>query len=122
MITGRRNTWWICIGIIAATAGCAYKKDVVEAPCTIPATVTYTAQVQPVLSANCYTCHSAASNVSGILLDSYAALKVYALNGQLYGAIAHLPGIRPMPDSGGQLDACTIATIKAWIDNGTPEN
>jgi hypothetical protein len=47
---------------------------------------------------------------------------VYALNGQLYGCISHLPGFRPMPDDGGMLDACSIATIKQWIDSGTPEN
>ncbi len=123
---GRKNTWLVFTGLIitiaAATAGCVYKKEMVSAPCVIPATVTYTAQVQPILSTNCYRCHSAATLISGIQLDSYAALKAYALNGQLYGVITHSPGYRPMPDDGGKLDDCSIAIIKQWIDNGTPEN
>jgi hypothetical protein len=125
MVNGRKKTWLVFSGmitIIITAAGCIYKKDVVEAPCILPAAVTYDAHVQPILSANCYRCHSAATNISGIQLDSYAALKVYALNGQLYGCISHQPGFRPMPDDGGVLDPCSIATIKQWIDSGTPQN
>jgi len=124
MAIGKRITALAFIGFgITVAAGCAYdKKEVVHPPCIIPATVTYTAQIEPILRNNCYRCHSATSLISGIQLDSYAALKVYAQNGQLYGVTSHAPGFRPMPDDGGKLDDCSIATIKRWIDTGTPEN
>ena len=112
----------ICFGLIIAT-GCAYdKKEVVQVPCTIADTVTYAAQIEPIIRNNCYACHSAGSNIAGFTLDSYASLKLYAQSGQLYGAVSHAAGYRPMPDGGGKLDDCTIATIKKWIDKGTPEN
>ncbi len=123
MAFGKRITGLALIALgITVAAGCAYdKKEVLQTPCILADTVTYTAQIVPILSNNCYRCHSAASLSSGIQLDSYAALKVYALNGQLYGVTSHAPGFRPMPDDGGKLDDCSIATIKKWIDQGTRE-
>jgi uncharacterized membrane protein len=110
------------IAIVAAIAGCAYaKKEIVAVSCTIPATVSYAANITPIISANCYSCHSSSSNSSGILLDNYNALKAYAQNGYLYGTISHASGYRPMPDNGGKLSDCNIAIIKAWIDSGTPQ-
>jgi hypothetical protein len=109
------------IVIIQAAVGCAYaKKGVVELPCVIANNISYTTDIAPIIAASCSDCHSAASNVSGILLDNYDALKFYAQNGFLYGTISHSAGYRPMPDGRGKLNNCTIATIKKWIDNGTP--
>lgn len=104
------------------SAGCAYtKKDIVQAPCTIPTNVSYVTDIAPILQGNCYSCHSAASPSSGILLDSYNGLKFYAQNGYLYGTISHANGYRPMPDDGGKLSDCNISIIKKWIDSGTPQ-
>jgi len=112
----------ICILVfIAVAAGCAYvKKDVVVIPCIVPDNVSYANDIAPILETNCYDCHSASSNSAGILLDNYDALVFYAQNGYLYGTITHAPGYNPMPDGGGKLSDCTIATIKKWIDTGTP--
>ncbi|MBS1563434.1 MAG: hypothetical protein JST39_03555 [Bacteroidetes bacterium] len=111
------------VGLIIIMTGCAYnKKEVVQIPCTVPDTVTYTAKIEPIIRTNCYACHSAGNNVANVLLDSYSALKSYAQNGYLYGVISHANGYKPMPDGGDKLDDCTIAVIKKWIDTGTPEN
>lgn len=108
------------IAFIAVAGGCAYvKKDVVEIPCVIADNISYTSDIAPIIEANCSDCHTGAAS-SGILLDNYDALKFYAQNGYLYGAISHSPGYRPMPDGGSKLNNCVIATIKKWIDNGTP--
>lgn len=108
--------------VIAAAAGCAYtKKEVVQVPCIISDTVSYAKDIAPIISGNCYDCHSNGSNTSGILLDNYDGLKFYALNGFLYGTISHAAGYRPMPDGGGKLSDCNIATIKKWIDKSTPQ-
>jgi hypothetical protein len=110
------------IVMVAAAAGCAYtKKDVVQVPCVIADTIFYTRDVVPILQNNCYRCHSSASDVAGILLDNYNALKFYAQNGDLYGAISHAGGYPPMPEDGGKLSDCNISLIKKWIDTGTPQ-
>ena len=110
------------IVLMAVGAGCAYtKKDIVQIPCTIPATVSYSLDIIPVLQNNCYSCHSASDNSSGILLDNYNSLRYYAENGYLYGTISHTSGYRPMPDDGGKISDCNIALIKKWIDTGTPQ-
>lgn len=120
-----RKLTFILLGfsvIIGMAAGCAYaKKDVVQIPCTIADTTFYTNDVVPILQTNCYRCHSSTSNVSGILLDNYNALKFYAQNGYLYGAVSHASGYPPMPEDGGILSNCNLAVIKKWIDNGTPQ-
>jgi len=116
----------ICISacfiiFIVTAAGCAYtKKDVVEPPCTIADNISYNLDIAPIIAANCFDCHSSSSNSSGILLDNYDALAFYAKNGVLYGTVNHSAGFRAMPDGGSKLNNCTIATIKKWIDNGTP--
>jgi hypothetical protein len=102
---------------------CAYvKKDVVQIPCTIADSVTYTKDIAPIIQTNCFQCHGGTSNISGILLESYTELKFYADNGYLYGTLSHSSGFIPMPDGGAKLNDCTISTIKKWIDTGTPEN
>jgi mono/diheme cytochrome c family protein len=112
----------VAIIFIAATEGCAYaKKDVVQTPCVISDTVSYAKNIAPIISTSCFACHSTASNVSGILLDSYDAMKFWAGNGYLYGTISHGAGYKPMPDGGGKLSDCNIALIKKWIDKGTPQ-
>ncbi|MEP7277460.1 MAG: hypothetical protein ABI813_02350 [Bacteroidota bacterium] len=111
----------VCFIVTIAFAGCAYaKKDVIEIPCMVVDNISYTTDIAPIIEANCSDCHSAASSSSGILLDNYEGLKFYAQNGYLYGTISHSDGFRPMPDGGAKLNNCTIATIKKWIDNGTP--
>lgn len=123
MVTSGRIAALTLIGLSIIVAGCVYnKKEVEQVPCTIPATVTYNANIKPIIQSNCYGCHSTGSNIAGFTFDSYASLKIYAQNGRLYGAITHAPGFRPMPDGGGKLSDCTIATIKKWIDTGMPEN
>jgi len=113
--------------------GCAYvKKDLVQIPCTTDSIITYNTHVAPILSKNCYTCHSAASNVSGILLDTYDGLKYYATinnnstvnatSNYLMGTISHASGYNAMPQSGGKLSDCDIAIIQKWISTGLKEN
>ena len=122
MRAGKLICFFICIIVfMAAFGGCAYvKKDVIVVPCVIPDNVSYATDIVPILEANCYDCHTTSSNSSGVLLDNYDALVFYAQNGYLYGNITHAPGYNPMPDGGGKLSDCTIATIKKWIDSGTP--
>jgi mono/diheme cytochrome c family protein len=89
--------------------------------------------VLPILKANCYSCHSANEyqvNSGGTLnMEKFSELKAYTQVASGHGDVSALlgnirqePGFNPMPQGGGKLDDCKIAIIKAWIDQGAPQN
>jgi mono/diheme cytochrome c family protein len=96
-------------------------------------TLTYQANIKPVLDANCVSCHTpggAGFDKSGLRLDSYDAM----MKGTKFGAVV-VPGssvsstlyrlvsgqadpsIR-MPHGQSALPDTDVATIAAWIDQG----
>ena len=80
--------------------------------------MTYSTDVQPILQANCYSCHGNGNIEGGITLDTYASVKSVAESGELIGVITHAAGYPPMPDGGGKLSDCDINKIKDWINRG----
>lgn len=87
--------------------------------------VTYSKTIKPILTASCYSCHSASTASSfgaGINLENYSQLIAVVNNGKLLGAVTHSPGYPAMPQGGAKLDNCTIEKIKAWINNGAANN
>ena len=85
--------------------------------------VTFAGSVVPILSANCYSCHSnanAALNGENIRLEDYADVK--ANLPRLYGAITWQSGYSRMPQNGAKLDDCAIRTIEIWMAQGAPQN
>ncbi|MFN8353850.1 MAG: cytochrome c [Spirosomataceae bacterium] len=83
--------------------------------------VTFAANIKPIIDGNCVGCHGRGLNSGNINLESYAAIKIVANNGKLYGSITYSSGYKGMPQ-GGKLTDCEIATIKKWIDNGALNN
>ena len=84
----------------------------------------FNTQVKPILQSNCYSCHAnayAAGSGSGIRLQDYADVKIYADNGRLLSSIQHTSNF-PMPKNGGTLSTCDIKVIKTWITRGTLNN
>ncbi|MCS7076946.1 MAG: hypothetical protein NZ455_09575 [Bacteroidia bacterium] len=78
--------------------------------------VTY-ARIFSILSNNsCTGCHGAASSVP---LNNYENVKAAALSGRLVGAVEHLSGFTPMPNSNQKIPECDRKAIKAWINQGT---
>ncbi len=88
------------------------------------ANMKYTANIVPILQANCYSCHGTASSSggNGIVLEGYANLKAKADAGTLIGVITHAAGFPAMPQNGPKLSACNINKIRSWINNGTKDN
>jgi uncharacterized membrane protein len=114
-----------CLFLMAALVltNCAYtKKELVQTPCVLDSIVSYQVKVAPIIQKNCFTCHSSASNISGILLETHDELKFYADNGYLYGTISHSAGYNAMPNGGAKLSDCDIAIIQKWIDTGAKDN
>lgn len=82
----------------------------------------YSTDVLPILQTNCYRCHGNGIVTGGVTLDGYANLHARVVNGDLVGAITHAAGYTPMPFDGGKLSDCDIAKIRAWINEGAPDN
>jgi len=86
------------------------------------ANVTFSLDVEPVLSSNCYVCHSAGAAQGGVVLDDYTSVKGFADSGSLLGAVRHDAGYSAMPQGGSKLSTCTIAAIEKWVSDGAPNN
>jgi cytochrome c5 len=84
--------------------------------------VTFAETVTPILSANCYSCHSTSVATAGIVLDTHAGVKKQADNGSLIGTITHAAGFTPMPQGGAKLSDCNIEKIKKWVEDGAEDN
>ena len=85
--------------------------------------VSYQDDVVPIMVNNCYSCHSnvnAPSFGSGIALEDHEDLA--AASPRVLGAVMHQDGFPPMPRNAEKLDTCSIATIHAWVNAGTPDN
>lgn len=82
----------------------------------------YAANIQPIIQANCYSCHGNGLSQNGVSLDSYTKLKQQASSGTLMGVITHASGYPGMPYNLPKLSDCDINKIKDWIDRGTPNN
>ena len=83
--------------------------------------VTYTQTIVPILSSNCYVCHTSGNPLTTTKLDTYDGIYAVAANGKLVPAVDQT-GPKPMPNNGSKLDDCSIAKIKRWVDNGAKQN
>jgi len=84
--------------------------------------VSYNDFVKGVFSTSCNGCHSTSAAFGGVILDTYEDVLVQVNNGKLFGAINWEQGFQRMPQGQDQLDSCTIAKIKSWIDEGAQDN
>lgn len=81
--------------------------------------MSYANDILPILQANCYSCHTEASNVSGNPFDTYAKLKNYVNAGRVVARIND--PTNPMPPT-GLLPQCDRDKIEAWVNAGAPNN
>jgi hypothetical protein len=96
--------------------------------------VTYVADVAPILEASCAACHvpgGDGAQASGLLMDSYEHLMTGTKHGPvvvpgtsltsvLYQVVSgeNVDKSLQMPHGGKKMPEESIATIKAWIDQG----
>lgn len=98
---------WITEG--AKNVTCGVKVDT--------ANVTFSKTIFPLIQTNCIGCHKAGSVSGGVLLDSYANIKIYVDNKRMWGSMNYLTGYSPMPPS-MKLTDCQLSVVQKWINNG----
>lgn len=114
---------------VALTTGCYYDNVTELYPatrlqtCDTSAVITYSSQVSQLMTTRCgageSSCHQGVGSASGIDLTNYAGVSA-AADGTLMDAVNHTGTASPMPQGGGMLSACNIATLQKWIDTGKP--
>lgn len=82
----------------------------------------YATNIQPIIQANCYSCHANGKAESGVSLETYNQVKQRAASGLLMNVITHASGFPAMPYQLPKLSDCDINKIKDWIDRGTLNN
>jgi cytochrome c5 len=71
----------------------------------------------------CSACHSEVFTYrDGIKMDSYNRVKSSINTGLVLPAINQVNGVPPMPKGASKLSDCELDKIKAWINDGMPEN
>ena len=80
--------------------------------------MTYSADIAPIMKSNCTSCHGGAAPAGNIALENYNDVKASALNGSLLGTMDHASGWSAMPKNQSKLDVCTISKVSAWINQG----
>jgi len=115
----------ILLGLFPGT-GCIWENEedlLTESGFCDTISVSFSEDIVPILSANCYSCHSnsnASAFANGIELEDYQ--DVAGVTGRIIGAINHRNGFTPMPPGGAKLDDCSIEKIEAWSNSGAPDN
>lgn len=109
--------------LLAIAAACTNQPVRPSEKCTdIPATPTYAANVEPILTTYCVGCHNAAAPLAGINLEGYAAASDYVLNNPdiFLAAIRHESPqtSKWMPQNGPKLPRCTLLTLERWVTTG----
>jgi hypothetical protein len=114
------------ICLIAFLQSCTYDKEMVipasTSSCPDTSNVSFVANVEPLLRANCFSCHGNGSNLGNVSLETYDKVKALAASGRLLGSISHAAGFAPMPAGADRLDNCSINAVRAWIEEGTKNN
>ena len=111
---------------IMAFGSCYYDKGDVLYPnntiCDTTGTLSYAVKIVPLFKQQCYGCHTGSAPSGNILMGTYAADHALASGGRLYGSISQASGYSAMPKGGVKMNSCELASIKKWIDSGSPNN
>lgn len=86
------------------------------------AVFTYSGAIKPMMDNKCVGCHNPNNLGGNIDLANYTNVRTVALNGKLYGSVAHQTGYSPMPKNAAKLSDCEITQIQKWITAGSQNN
>lgn len=94
--------------------------------CDTTGNISYSAQLVPILQANCIGCHNSTTANGNVNLSNYNQVKTIATtirngNSLLTAVVRKLPAFVEMPPT-FSLDECSIRKIELWIAQGTLDN
>lgn len=98
-----------------------------ETPCDTVSSLSYSSDIVPVLSVNCYSCHSIVNAPvfgDGLVLEGYANLVTYLNNEPdvLLNSVKQNGLALSMPRDGSKLAKCSISDLEIWIKQGKRNN
>ena len=110
--------------LVVFSQSCKYDKEMLppQSACLPAANVSFAADVQPILRANCFSCHGNGSLFGNVSCQTYDDVKALATSGRLLGSISHTPGFASMPIGSPKLNDCNIDEVRTWIEEGTKNN
>ena len=120
------NKMLVALGMLLWITGCYWDNVatlIPEGQSCDTLDVSFASDVIPILSNNCYGCHSNANAPdfgNGLSLEDYA--DVTTMSARIIGAINHDNGFVPMPQGSQKLDSCKIGKIEAWVNQGSLNN
>jgi hypothetical protein len=107
---------------VISLSSCKHEPSLVYAspdPSCDTTDVSYSAQVKPILDANCIGCHNSSASKN---FDGYAQISAYlAGNASLFISNINYTGPQPMPPT-GRLDTCSVRQCILWVQSGYPNN
>jgi hypothetical protein len=112
--------------VILLFSSCTYHNEVdyfadTTDSCNV-SNMSFKADIQPILQANCVLCHGTNSAAGGINLEGYTKVMPYAKSGLLSKVINHKFGVAAMPMDASKLPKCTINQVDGWIQQGYLNN
>jgi hypothetical protein len=112
------------MSLVVFFQACTYDKEILIPPsdCSDTVNVSFSATIEPLLRANCFSCHGNGSNLGSVSLETYDNVKALAVSGRLLGSISHSIGFVAMPAGADKLDDCSINAVRIWIDEGGRNN
>lgn len=106
-------------GIVATSIVVSCKKTpVTTATCTT--TISYSADIVPILSQNCTSCHNSSNAQGGYNLTTHANVSSGA--NTILKSMRHSSGVAKMPQGSAKLPSTTVDKFDCWIQQGMPNN
>lgn len=101
--------------LMIVSAAC--KKDQVSTPCESKATISFAAQIKPMIDNNCVSCHGSGGNSPTLTDHGNVATHATHILNTLTGNGAQL-----MPLGGPALNDSLISQFSCWISQGKQNN
>ncbi len=111
----------LCLGLLFTACSSNTYDDISEEQEIIEETVTYTTNVQPIISSNCVSCHAPGATASFRPLTTYAEVKDAVENAGLLNRIQLQNGEPGLMPTSGRMPQATIDIILQWNEDGLEE-
>lgn len=119
--------FWVVLALLVSFSACYYdnKEDLYsnfpQETCDTTI-VSFAADVLPLITQQCGSCHSASVQTAGLVLTNHTNIAEAMNNRPLLDRVNKTPGDAQLMPPGGKLTPCQIATLTAWKNQGLLNN